>query len=120
MTNARFLWAALASAMPLFCHAFDQRGVWSHEDERGSLSLQLNGDGSCEISALDRATGIDKRDLCTYWLHGSRLRLRAKHDRDGEGFSALDIEFLVDSNTLFVHGDKPRSLRKTIGPMRPG
>ena len=110
--------AALAASTSFASYILPYFGVWSHWDDRGSLVLRLNSDGTCEISSFDRATAQQQSDHCTYWVHGSRVRIRAKHSRDGEGFSNLDIELLRESNELLVHGDRPRTMRHISGQYR--
>ena len=78
----------------------------------------MSADGSCEIVAFESVTRQTRKARCRYWIHGSRIRLRANVDRDGEGFNSLDIEHLRDTNTLIVHGDRPRVLRRNTDHWR--
>lgn len=109
---------ALAVAIPLAATAIEHAGVWTHTDDRGTLSLSLGADGGCEIAAFETATRQTRKSRCRYWIDGSRIRLRMNAPRDVEAFNRLDIEHSRDSNTLIVHGDRPRVLRRNTDHWR--
>ena len=85
---------------------------WSTDDERGTVTIQLRADGGCSIYVADSRTESEARKICTYWVHGGRVRLRSRGERIGEGVGALEIEHLRDSDTLVILGETPRVLKR--------
>ena len=111
MRHLLFTVIALASTVAM---SAEGTGAWSFADDQGSLTIHLMSDGTCLISAFHKASGRGERVECTYWLHGSRVRVRVPGQRDGEGYNRLDIEHDPASNSLIVHGEKPRTLKRQL------
>ena len=107
----RLIVAAIAMVSALGARADAWTGVWGIEDDRGTFSIRLNNDSTCEIASVDNLSG-GVRAKCTYWIHGSRVRIRARGVRDGEGLNRLDIEYDPQTQTLILHGDRPRVLTR--------
>ena len=114
----RHLLLAVLLAFPLAALSVEHAGVWTHSDDRGTLSISLSADGHCEVAAFEAKTRQSRTARCRYSVHGSRIRLRTNTERDGEAFNSLDIEHVRDSNSLVVHGDRPRIMRRYVDHWR--
>lgn len=88
---------------------------WGVNDEEGELIIQLRANGQCSVYLADRRTAVERRVECTYWVHGGRVRLRARGEASGHGFNALEIEHLRYADTLVILGDRPRVLARKFG-----
>lgn len=83
-------------------------------DREASVTFELWADGSCRITTLDKATTATSVIRCTYWVHGSRIRLRVMGEKDGTGFNALEIEHVPQSDTLLFHGADPKLFTRQL------
>jgi len=92
--------------------------IWRTVDADGSLTIQLNSDGSCSLlvhsNALDRDTSVS----CLYWVLGSRIRLRTHGQRGDEGLGKMDLEYVPQSDTVIIHGPTPRTLTRQPNPAK--
>ena len=89
--------------------------TWQFDDENTTVTLRLDVDGRCEISTVDKLARVKDYARCTYWVVGSRVHLRVKGERDGEGFGAMQIERDYDSGALNVRGSKTFTLKRIWG-----
>ena len=89
-----------------------ERVEFGVNDDDGNLTIQLSPDGSCRISATPKGSRSTSWVRCHFWLHGSRVRLRVAGEKDGNGFNAMDIEYVPQSDTLIVHGNQSKQLTR--------
>lgn len=86
--------------------------LWESDEHDATVSVRLNARGGCQVWILDKASGKDYYSHCRWWVHGSRVRFRAWDSRDGEGLGALDLEHDPAADTLILHGERDRVLRR--------
>ena len=96
-------------AQPPGLPSLDLHAMWTGGNSTEMITVDLRADGKCTFSLLTRATGSTERVACIYWVHGGRVRLRARGERLGEGLNKLEIEHLRESDTLVILGDKPET-----------
>ncbi|QJR10037.1 hypothetical protein DSM104443_01088 [Usitatibacter rugosus] len=99
--------ATLLTALAPVANAADV-AAFGLNDPDASVTVELWADRSCRITTLDKATTAVSVMRCTYWIHGSRVRLRVRGEKDGEGFNALEIEHDPQSDALLFHGSNPK------------
>lgn len=116
MSSRRLLLAFVALSCSLSAQAEAYVARWGGSDTEGSLIVQLNSDRSCRIVAHSNRLDRDTRISCTYWLHGSRIRLRTKGQRGDEGLGEMDLEYVPQSDTVIIHGPTPRFLARQPDP----
>jgi hypothetical protein len=81
--------------------------TYVYSDVGVRVTLELLPDGACHVSTLDKSTMALSAVRCTYWIHGSRIRLRVRGEVDGTGFNALDIERVPQTDAVIFHGAHP-------------
>lgn len=86
--------------------------LWESDEPDATVSVRLNARGGCQVRILDKASGRDFYSHCRWWVHGSRIRFRFPDARDGEGLGALDLEHDRAADTLVLHGETDRVLRR--------
>jgi hypothetical protein len=93
---------------------FYPHATWTGGDATETITIDLRADGKCTFSLLTRATNSTERVACTYWIHGGRVRLRARGQRLGQGLNKLEIEHLRELDELVILGDTPKTLTRTF------
>src|SRR5438552_18527913 len=90
--------------------SYDLHATWTGGDAMESVTVDLRVDGKCTF-AVARPGGAAERIPCTYWIHGGRVRLRARGEPMGQGLNTLEIEHLRESDTLVILGDRSKTLQ---------
>ena len=113
--RSRDRWMTACAVVALLCgpaaHA-QVSSLWESDEPDATVSVRLNARGGCQVWILDKASGKDYYSHCRWWVHGSRVRFRAWDSRDGEGLGALDLEHDRAADTLILHGERDRVLRR--------
>jgi hypothetical protein len=89
-------------------------GTWKYEDPRVSMTVRLDGDGACRVTAkLDGGLGIDA--LCTYAIYGDAVVLAWPGFNVISGGTTAPIRLLFDptSDTFAVEGEPERVLTRS-------
>jgi len=115
MSSRRLFVAIVAISGSLSVQAQDYVATWEGADAKGNLALELDSDGHCSIALHDNANARDTQISCTYWLHGSRIKLRTKGQRGDEGLGEMDLEYVPQSDTVIIHGPIQRVLTRQPG-----
>lgn len=117
--RALLAFAALVAALPAAATSYgDLAAAWGYADDDTSMTLVLWPSGDCQLEVLDKNTGAGHSTRCHYWIHGSRVRLRGRGERDGTGANTLDIEFVPQTGTMLLHGPSPAIFKRQPASLR--